>query len=133
LIYLGPANDLVMRASIPALAALAIRASLALVADIRSDNLFKKRIVLACMLAVGAVTPIQEFARALLLASWPINFDATLIGANCGAYPPHYIALLGSQTMSHVLRSRQPLAIGPQDSAACENPAIRLMYQKGLL
>jgi hypothetical protein len=133
LIYFGPGNDLVMRASIPALTVLAIGACLALSTDVWKGSLLKKKVVLACMLAIGAVTPIQEFARAGVLHSWPINFDATLIGVSCGAYPPHYIAHLSSQLIGIVLRARRPLSLGPQGSVVCDNPAIGIMYKRGLL
>jgi len=118
----GPANDLVMRASIPSLAVLAIGACLALSRDAQTAGTRGKKAVLGCLLAVGAVTPVQEFARAAVLHSWPINLHATLIGTACGRYPAHYVARLGGHTIEHLLRSPRALPRGPERSEACENP-----------
>jgi hypothetical protein len=132
LAYFGPGNDLVMRASIPSLAVLAIGACLALCGKSAAGAL-KKKWLLACLLVVGAVTPIQEFARAGVLRAWPINLDATLIGANCGTYAPHYVARLGDELIGHVLRQPHRMPLGPQDFSACDNPAIDLMHARHLL
>jgi hypothetical protein len=133
LAYFGPGNDLVMRASIPSLAVLAIGACLALSRKALIGSEVRRKWLLACLLVVGAVTPIQEFARATVLRAWPINLKATLIGANCGNFAPHYVARLGGSMIGQVLRKPYRMALGPQDSEACDNPAIDLMDERRLL
>jgi hypothetical protein len=126
--YFGPANDFVMRASIPSLAVLAIGASLALIDQTPDRHSVRKKVFLGGLLAVGAATPTAEFARAVILPSWPINMRATLIGADCGKYPPHYVARLGGEAISRLLRRPHPIATGSQGREACDNPALDLMW-----
>lgn len=134
LAYLGPGNDIVMRASIPSLAVLAIGACLALTGEWPGEKARRNRILLGCLLAIGAITPLQEFARAAILPAWPIDTQATLIGVNCGGYPPHYVAGLGRQIISHLMRAPHRLTVEPVLSRrSCENPAIDLMWRGGLL
>jgi hypothetical protein len=133
LAYFGPGNDLVMRASIPSLAVLAISACLALCRKPMTGDMIRKKWILACLLVVGAVTPVQEFARATVLRPWPINLEATLIGADCGKFAPHYVARLDDEIVGHVLRKPHRIPLGPQDFEACDNPAIDLMHQRRLL
>lgn len=128
----GAANDFVMRVSIPSLAVLAIAAWRAL-AEAAPDRPARiKRGALAGLLVLGAVTPLQEFARAAILEPWPINLDATLVGAACGSYPPHYIAHLHGQWLTRVLRPPHALALGSVDDASCTNPALRIEKSRGL-
>jgi hypothetical protein len=148
LVSFGAANDFVMRVSIPSLAVLAIGASLALCGDgsragglptgaVRDgppqDRAVGKKVLLGCLLAVGAVTPFQEFARAAALPSWPINLEATLIGAACGLYPAHYVARLRGRAVEHILQKVHPLPLGLKQGQACKNPAVGLMKERGLL
>ena len=88
----------------------------------------RKKTVLAGLLLVGAVTPIAEIARAVLIPSWPINLSATLIGADCGRYAPHYVARLGGDAIGRLMREAHRLPLGPQGPAACSNPAHELMW-----
>ena len=81
---------------------------------------------------LGAVTPLQEFARAAVLEPWPINLDATLVGAACGSYPPHYVAHLHGQWLTRVLRPPHALPLGSLDAASCANPALRIEKSRGL-
>ena len=128
----GAANDFVMRTSIPSLAVLAVGASLALTRVALKGADRARKAVLGCLLAAGAVTPIQEFARAAVRPAWPINLQATLIGAACGQYPPHYVARLRGQAVLRILRRPRPLAPGPQEAEACVNPAAGLPRERGL-
>jgi hypothetical protein len=128
LIYLGPANDLVMRASIPSLAVLAIGGCIALVGGASDKSTARKKVVLVALLMIGAVTPIAEIARAIFLPAWPINMSATLIGANCGGFAPHYVARLGDETIGRLMRQAHRLPLGPQGAASCINPAVELMW-----
>ena len=128
----GPANDLVMRASIPSLTMLAIGVCVALTRQNGQAGDSGKKVLLGCMLGVGALTPIQEIARATSLPAWPINTEATLIGAACGSYPPHYIAHLDPKLMSWALRPPHRTPLGPQDLETCRNPAKQLMAVRKL-
>lgn len=130
--HFGPNNDLAMRASIPSLAVLAIRACLALLEAAPTREALTKKLVLGTLLAVGAVTPVQEFARAVTLSAWPINLQATLIGVNCGGYPPHYVARLGDGGMARFLREPHATAPGPQGPDTCNNPAVIQMIRNKL-
>jgi hypothetical protein len=116
---IGAWNDLAMRASIPSLTVLAIGAALALTADTPAAADRRKRALLGALLAVGAVTPIQEFARAAVKPSWPINQRATVIGIWCG-YPAHYVASLRDQAVLRILRPPHPLPAGPEPGRRCE-------------
>jgi hypothetical protein len=98
-----------------------------------------KQAVLLGLLAVGAVTPVAEIARAAVLDPWPIDREATLIDAACGRFPAHYIARLGAPgseaAIVHLLARvavlpREPRAASGQ---ACENPALTRMKARGLL
>lgn len=131
----GAANDFVMRVSIPSLTVLAIGACLALFAApppveaapvaVRA-NLWIKKAALAGLLLIGAITPLQEFARAAALDPWPADRDATLIDAACGIFPPHYVARLRGQPVEHLLKPPQALSTGQAGLEACANPALRL-------
>jgi hypothetical protein len=131
--YLGAGNDLVMRASIPSLAVLAIGACLALIEKAADNRALRKKAILAGVLVVGAVTPIAEFARAVTLPAWPINTQATLIGAGCSKFAPHYVARLGGETIARLLRRPNRLPLGPQGPAMCDNPALDLMWGRSPL
>jgi hypothetical protein len=126
--YLGPGNDLVMRASIPSLAVLTIGACLALIGKCVDAGCLRKKALLGGLLVVGAVTPVAEFARASMLPVWPINMQATLIGANCGKIAPHYVARLGDEPIAHLLRRPSSFPLGPQGRDECDNPALDLMW-----
>jgi hypothetical protein len=131
LVYLGPANDLVMRASIPSLALLTIASCLALIEPAADKKRFRYKAVLAGLLVIGAVTPVEEIARALLLPAWPVNMTATLIGADCGHFSPHYVARLGDEEIGHLMRPTHRIPLGPQGPASCGNPAFELMWSWG--
>jgi hypothetical protein len=128
-VYLGPGNDLVMRASIPSLAVLTIGASLALIGKCTDDHGLRKKIFLGGLLAVGAVTPMAEFARAAMLPAWPINLRANLIGANCGGFAPHYVARLGGEAVTYLLRPPKRFALESTGRNDCFNPALELMWR----
>ncbi len=130
LVSFGAANDFVMRASIPSLTVLAMEASRALAEPAATGAMHVKKVLLGAVLALGAVTPFQEFARAAVLPRWPLNSEATLIGAACGRYPPHYVARLDGQPIARLLRPVHPLFSGPLDASACENPAIEIQRKR---
>lgn len=129
----GPGNDLVMRASIPSLVVLMVAACLAFFDTTPHANARVIKTVLGALLVVGAVTPIQEFARAIMLPVWPINREATLIGVNCGGFPPHYVARVSGELVGRLLREPHRLSSGPLGRDVCANPAAILMFKRGLL
>ncbi len=133
IVQFGPGNDLVMRASIPSIAILAITAAMALIEQTQTRAVLRKKAVLAVILAVGAVTPIHEFARAILLPAWPINLHATVVGTDCGQYPPNYVGRLGGQPIARLMKTPSVIAPGPSGPESCDNPAILLMWRYGLL
>ncbi len=134
LAHFGPGNDIVMRASIPSLAVLAIGACLALTGEWPGEKVRRNKLLLGGLLAIGAVTPIQEFARDAVLPSWPINRQATLIAVSCGGYPAHYVARLGDQAITRLMKTSHQLAVEPiLDRRSCANPAANLMWRAGLL
>ncbi len=132
LVYLGPGNDLVMRASIPSLAVLSIESCLVLSRVSSDAAAVPKKILLGCLLAVGAVTPIQEFARAVMLPSWPIDSQLTLIGTNCGGYPAHYVARLHTQAIRLFMKTPHRVAEQASGKQSCANPALFLAWRAGL-
>jgi hypothetical protein len=133
IVHLGPANDLVMRASIPSLVVLMIGACLVLIEPTRESRGRLKKGVLGGLLLIGAVTPVEEIARAVMLPAWPINREATLIGVNCGGFPAHYVGHLDGGLMGRVMRAPHRLALGPMGRETCTNPAWMLMYRYGLM
>jgi hypothetical protein len=132
LVSFGEANDFVMRASIPSLTVLAMEAARALAEPAATAAARAKKILLGALLALGAVTPFQEFARAAVLPRWPINAHATLIEAACGRYPPHYVARLDGQPVVRLLRPPHLLFSDPPDASACENPAIEIQRERDI-
>jgi hypothetical protein len=129
----GPANDLVMRGSIPSLVVLMIGACLAFVTGTVNIHGRLRKFALGALLTIGAITAVQEFARAILLPAWPINREVTLIGTNCGNFPAHYIARLSGGLIENMLRKPRRLDLGPQGRGVCVNPAWVLMSKHRLL
>ena len=127
IINFGPGNDLVMRASIPSLAVLAIGVCRVLTQKAVAAKDSRKKLLLGCMLAVGAVTPIQEFARAIVLPAWPVNMQANLLGAACGRFLPHYTARLDGQAVSRLLRPPHRISLDSQGPDSCFDPAAWIM------
>jgi hypothetical protein len=138
LVSFGVSNDFVMRTSIPSLTVLAMEAALALAAPAASAAVQAKKILLGVLLALGAVTPLQEFARAALLPRWPINIHATFVDAVCGSYWPHYEARVDGQLIMRFLRPPNPLlsdrsaASAASGAYACENPALEIERKRAM-
>lgn len=84
----GPYNDLAMRASIPALTLLAIRLGSWLSMPLSATRDRCARVIAVILLAIGAVTPFMEFARALIEPRWPMNEAASVIDVTRGT---HYL------------------------------------------
>ena len=122
-VHFGPGNDLVMRASIPSLLVLALTCARVLTATPVPGDVLKRAVIVA-ILAIGAVTPITEMGRALLLPRWEANTNATVVAADCGNYPAHYIARLTSPVARQILLPPHPVAAAED---ACRNPAVALL------
>jgi hypothetical protein len=86
----GPGNDIVMRGSIPALAAVMFA-----VVDgwARPARLLRPNFLLTLLLLIGAVTPASEIARALLWPRWEPRLDRSVYEAAGGA-SANYLAVL---------------------------------------
>lgn len=99
---MGPGNDLVMRSSIPSLAMLCILT----LEYINSINFKKwKSASLILFLCIGAVTPAQEFIRAITEPSWAPRLNANLIEASGGQLPPHYGARLNQPGLNWLMNA----------------------------
>lgn len=107
--HLGPNNDLVMRASIPCLMMLCIFTLQA----VRNFNGFStgKQLCLIIVLALGAVTPLQEFIRAMANEHWSPRLDLSLYEAAGGSLPPHYSASLEQSFLKALFREPSALLI----------------------
>lgn len=110
----GPSNDLVMRASIPALSILAIASAKSLA---EGDWSRHKQVLLSIsvVLIIGAVTPFNEFARVFVFPGWQPNRASTLIEAT-HSLPPHYVGKLNRPILAWALR--QPHRIRPGKTPA---------------
>lgn len=100
----GPANDLVMRVSIPALTVLAISVVRTLCDTPATPFRKSGKVVLVVLLLIGAVTPADEIARAVLFPRWPVDANSSLVAADCGGRPAHYVAKLQGQLIVKALR-----------------------------
>ncbi len=88
----GPNNDLLMRASIPALAILWLLLADTLTATAADGGLSGAgRKLLLLLFVLGAITPLLEIQRALGGRSWPADTRLTAPQA-LGGFPPHYFA-----------------------------------------
>ncbi|MEN9315792.1 MAG: hypothetical protein RIS35_2185, partial [Pseudomonadota bacterium] len=80
--------DFAMRASIPALMILAIGLADSLPTLLSPMRRGLRPSLAVAVVALGAVTPISEFARAILLPSWPPDPERSLPEATRGS---HYL------------------------------------------
>ena len=104
LFRLGPSNDLLLRASTPSLIVLLI-AVLGLFQRTAEAPLgIARRGLIACMLVVGALTPIQEIARALSWSRWPANYGQSLLEQQGSQMPRHYFGALIAADIATLLR-----------------------------
>lgn len=100
----GPNNDLLMRASIPALCILWLAIAEELTAPGSPQGPANGwRIALLILFVLGAVTPLQEIHRALAGRSWKADTRITAPQALDG-FPPHYFVSERRAWLSSVLR-----------------------------
>lgn len=104
----GPGNDLVMRGSIPALMVLCLAA-----ADVLSQTRWSEWrrpavLVMVFCLAVGSMTAVHEFSRAVLFPRWQPSLDRNLVEAAQGL-PPHYVGRLNVPLLAAAMRPPHPV------------------------
>ncbi len=116
---IGPGNDLAMRGSIPSLGVLCI-AALNGLAHPSSVMGMRRRLLLGIVLAVGAVTPYYEFERSVIRRAWTPNLVFTLIDANNGRIPHHYMVEFSRSPVAAALNTPQPLVNAVNWGRYCE-------------
>lgn len=104
-LHLGPGNDIVMRGGIPALMLICI---MTLHYIQKKENLDSRSALLIVVLLTGAVTPLQEFYRALTTERWSPNLQNNLIQAS-GTPPPHYVARLNKPLLEKMMKEPMPI------------------------
>ena len=116
-IWFGPGNDLAMRASIPALAVLALYASsvIAHPADAPSRKVYWSIVV---VLALGLPTPVMEMTRAVREPAWRPDLVHNVIDLNAGGYPAHYVARMHGSAFEWIGRKPTQLLIPAVRDAA---------------
>jgi hypothetical protein len=105
----GPGNDLVMRASIPALLVLCA-AALQVIEQGVARRRWGEAAILALVLSVGAVTPMHEILRATLQTAWSPNLNGSLLDIQGGRAPAHYAGRLDRPALAAILNSPDPVA-----------------------
>ncbi len=98
--HFGPYNDLAMRASIPALALLAIRLGAWLSTPLAATRDRGARAIAVALLAIGAVTPFMEFARVFIEPRWDMDVAASVPDVTRGA---HYLTPAGQPWIERFL------------------------------
>lgn len=101
---LGPANDLVMRASIPALAILCLICVDAMTTPRDARTSILVGLPLAAVVALSAVTAIHEMGRAVVLARWPANYALSFREQSLGRLPAHYVGRYDGGALEWLLR-----------------------------
>ena len=99
----GPNNDLLMRASIPALAMLWLILAETLTAPGADLGGRAWRLTLVILFALGAVTPLLEIQRALSGNRWPADTRISAPQALNG-FPPHYFVAEKRNWLAPLLR-----------------------------
>jgi len=108
----GPYNDLVMRASIPALTVLAIRlgdwfAPLWAGKHATDDGEDHVASLAMMIFAIGVLTPALELSRVLVATTWQADLKKSVVVAT-GGNAPHYLAPADQPWARKMLRQRPP-------------------------
>ena len=103
----GPSNDLVMRASIPALLVLAIVASRYLL-ETNTGGDRRRRNAVIVVLLIGAITPGEEFIRAFQYRPMRMDTRHSLLD-NDPWVPEHYATRASHPWLKAILRTATPL------------------------
>lgn len=103
--HFGPNNDLLMRASIPALAILWLQLADTLTADADAAGGLSavERKLILLLFVLGAITPLLEIQRALGGRNWPADTRLSAPTA-LGGFPPHYFARRDGRWLHGLLR-----------------------------
>lgn len=104
-LHFGPGNDIVMRGGIPALMLICIM-TVHYILEVRKFNF--RILLLVLTLLVGAITPLQEFYRALSNNQWSPNLHNNLLQASTTPVP-HYIAQLNNPLLTIILKTPKPV------------------------
>jgi len=94
LLRLGPSNDWMLRISTPCLVALLVLVLAEFSAPAAELRRSWRIAGLVTVLAIGAITPGFEIARALLWKPTPPNYGQSLVEAQRGYLAPHYLGKL---------------------------------------
>jgi len=111
--YYGPSNDLAMRSSIPALMVLALAVVKAL---LQPTHLFR-RVLLVCVLLIGALGALQEPLRSQLKSRWQVKNqyipEAVLEESPHvkNIFPPHYFARFDSRGIQLLFKKSTPVVV----------------------
>lgn len=104
LLVFGPSNDLLLRASVPALIMLMILTlTVFQPTNGTTTPAFTPWFILTILL-IGALTPLHELGRAASVQRWLPNYERTLVDQQQGAFPPHYVGRLDRADMRFLLR-----------------------------
>lgn len=101
----GPSNDLTMRSSIPALMLLCLSSAYA-VSDIRNGQATLAQAALMMCLLIGALTPMFEISRSIMLPAWKPTPQMGLKEVSGGGeMPSNYVGKTDSPMIRKMLRN----------------------------
>lgn len=103
----GPANDFVMRASIPALTILCATTLLCFDRELFKTNGIAA-FALVVTLTIGAETAVHEIIRALAAERWQPNTEHSLLDIQHGTLPAHYVGRLNQAGLMWLMKEPKP-------------------------
>jgi hypothetical protein len=109
-VFYGPSNDILLRGSAPPLLILLIFTLSSLFsakespAD-KSPERQQLRIGVLLLLAIGALTPLHEIARAITWPAWRPNYAISLTDNQRGTLPPHYAGRFDNAWLAWLMRT----------------------------
>jgi hypothetical protein len=104
-VRLGPGNDIVMRASIPAQAMLCLLLITVVTRpSARSDKVIAQAVA-AGFVAVASVTATFEMGRAVVGGRWDANYSVSMREQQMGRLPPHYVGRFDGQLLGAILKT----------------------------
>lgn len=109
LIRLGPSNDWLLRVSTPSLLMLLLLTLAEFENPLRQIRRSPRLVALLGVLALGAVTPLFEFSRAVLWPRTAPNYSQSLTEQQRGFVPPHYIGTLDHPALQATFRTPSPV------------------------
>ena len=111
-LHLGPSNDLLIRSSAPALVVLLVCTLSCLGLLVDKQNVAPqqagRKLIICTLLVLGAVTPVHEFARALLRPAQAPSYERTLASTQAGHFPAHYVGNFPRTLGPFLFRSSPP-------------------------